>query len=66
MHLARDLFEGNPIPALYACVQVEELLKSSYEDNEIDIPTADGNNFLGECIGNTILWHKQDIILLGP
>ena len=48
VHPARYLFEGNPIPALYACIEVEELLKSSYEDNEIDIPTADGKNFLGE------------------
>jgi hypothetical protein len=27
MHPARGLFEGKPIPALYACVQVEQLLK---------------------------------------
>jgi hypothetical protein len=52
------LFEGKPIPPLYACVQVEQLLKSSYEDNEIGILTADGKNCLGECVGNTILWHK--------
>ena len=58
VHPARDLFEGNLIPALYACVEVEELLKSSYEDNEVDIPTADGKNCLGECVGSTILWHK--------
>ena len=59
------LFEGNPIPPIYACVQVEQQLKSSNEDNEIDIPTADGKNCLGECVGNTILCHKQDIILVG-
>jgi hypothetical protein len=59
-------FEGNPIPPLYACVQVQHLLKSSYEDNEIDIPTADGKHFLRERLGSTILWHKRDIILLGP
>jgi len=34
------LFEGKPIPPLYACVRVQELLKSSYEDNEIDIPNC--------------------------
>ena len=58
VHLARGLFEGKPIPIGYACVQVEQLLKSSYEDNEIDFPTADGKSCLGECVGTTILWHK--------
>ena len=47
VHPARGLFEGKPIPDLYACVQVEQLLKSSYEDNEIDIATADGKSCLG-------------------
>ena len=55
VHPTGNLFEGNPTPALYACVEVEELLKSSYEDMEIDIPTADGKNCLGECVGITIL-----------
>ena len=49
VHPAGNLFEGNPTPALYACVEVEELLKSIYDDTEIDIPTADGKNCLGEC-----------------
>ena len=40
------LFDGKPIPPLYACVQVQELLKTSYEDNEIDIPTSDGRTTL--------------------
>jgi hypothetical protein len=65
VHPARGLFEGKPIPALYACVQVEQLLKSSYEDNEIDIPTADGKSCLGECVGSTILWYKRDILPVG-
>ena len=64
VHPAGSLFEGNPTPALYACVEVEELLKSIYGDTEIDIPTADGKNCLGECVGSTILWHKQDILLV--
>ena len=64
VHPARGLFEGKPIPIGYACVQVEQLLKSSYEDNEIDFPTADGKSFLGECVGTTILWHKRDILLV--
>ena len=64
VHLARGLFEGKPIPIGYACVQVEQLLKSSYEDNEIDFPTADGKSCLGECVGTIILWHKQDILLV--
>ncbi|RLN05307.1 hypothetical protein C2845_PM13G07700 [Panicum miliaceum] len=66
MHPVVGLFEGKPIPPLYACVQVEQLLKSSYEDNEIDIQTADGKICLGECVGSTILWHKRDIVLIGP
>ena len=55
VHLARGLFEGKPIPIGYACVQVEQLLKLSYEDNEIDFPTADEKSCLGECVGTTIL-----------
>jgi hypothetical protein len=65
VYLGGGLFERKPIPPLYACIQVEQLLKSSYEDNEIDIPTADGKTGLGECVGSTILWNKQDIVLLG-
>jgi hypothetical protein len=65
VHPDRGLFEGKPISALYACVQVEQLLKSSYEDNEIDIPTADGKSCLGECVGSTILWYKRDILPVG-
>src|SRR6185312_6775345 len=42
-----SLFEGKPIPPLYACMRVQELLKSRYEDNKIDIPTADGKTTLG-------------------
>ena len=64
VHPAGSLFEGNPTPALYACVEVEELLKSIYDDAEIDIPTVDGKNCLGECVGSTILWHKRDILLV--
>jgi len=41
------LFDGKPIPPLYACVRVQELLKINYEDNKIDIPTSDGRTTLG-------------------
>ena len=58
VHPAGNLFEGNPTLALYACVEVEELSKSIYDDIEIDIPTVDGKNCLGQCVGSTILWHK--------
>ena len=64
VHPPRGLFEEKPIPALYACVEVEELLKSIYDDTEIDVPTADGKNCLGECVGSTVLWHKRDILLV--
>ena len=46
VHPARGLFEEKSIPIGYACVQVEQLLKSSYEDNKIDFPTADGKSCL--------------------
>ena len=62
MHLVGGLFEEKSIPPIYACIKVEQLLKSSYEDNEIDIPTVDGKNYLGD----TILWRKRDIVLVGP
>ena len=65
MHPARGLFDGKTIPIGYACVEVEQHLKSSYEDNEIDFPTADGNSCFAECVGTTILWHKRDILLVG-
>ena len=58
VHPARGLFKGKPIPTLYACIQVEHLLKSSYEDNEIDISIADDKNCIGECVDSTISWHK--------
>jgi hypothetical protein len=45
--LVGRFFEGKLIPPLYGCVQVEQLLKSSYEDKEIDIPIAYGKNCLG-------------------
>jgi len=65
VHPARGLFEGKPIPIGYACVQVEQLLKSNYEDNEIYFPTTDAKSCLGECVGTTILWHKRYILLVG-
>jgi hypothetical protein len=40
------LFQGNPIPPLYTCVQVQQIIKSSYEYHEIDIPTAYGKHCL--------------------
>ena len=49
------LFEGKLVPHLYALVQVEQVLNSMYEYNEIDIPTVDGKNCLGQCVGSTIL-----------
>ena len=46
VHPARGLFEEKSIPIGYACVQVEQLLKASYEDNKIDFPNADGKSCL--------------------
>jgi hypothetical protein len=52
------LFEGNMTLLLYACVQVQHLLKSSYADHKIDILITDGKHYLGECFDSTILWYK--------
>nr|TKW13581.1 hypothetical protein SEVIR_5G111200v2 [Setaria viridis] len=56
------LFEGKPILHHYAYVTMLEI-NSNYDDHKIDIPTVEGIHCLGQSIGNTILWHKRDIIL---
>ena len=48
------MFEGNPIQPLYACVQVLQIINSSYDDHEIDIPSTDVKHFLGAHVGSTI------------
>src|SRR6185503_6514721 len=37
--LVAGLFDGKPTTPQYSFVRVQELLKTSYEDNEIDIPS---------------------------
>ena len=55
------LFKGKLISLIWAYLQVEELLKSSYEDNDIDIPTKYGKNYLEECVNSMVQSYKQDI-----
>jgi hypothetical protein len=56
-------FERNLIPPIYACVQVQHLLKSSYEDQEIDIPLQMGSIALENALAqpsygiNKILYY---------
>jgi hypothetical protein len=50
----------NPPPPKYAWVQVVSV---SNESCEIDIPTEDGIELLGDARNQYILWHRRDIIL---
>jgi hypothetical protein len=50
----------NPPPPEYAWVQVVSV---SDEPCEIDIPTKDGIELLGDARNQYILWHHRDIIL---
>jgi hypothetical protein len=50
----------NPPPPEYAWVQVVSV---SDESCEIDIPTEDGIELLGDARNQYILWHRRDIIL---
>jgi hypothetical protein len=50
----------NPPPPEYAWVQVVSISDKSCE---IDIPTEDGIELLGDARNQYILWHRRDIIL---
>jgi hypothetical protein len=50
----------NPPPSEYAWVQVASVFDESCE---IDIPTEDGIELLGDARNQYILWHRRDIIL---
>jgi hypothetical protein len=50
----------NPSLLEYAWVQVVSV---SDEKCEIDIPTGDGIELLGDARNQYILWHRRDIIL---
>ena len=50
----------NPPPSEYAWVQVVSV---SDESCEIDIPTDEGIELLGDARNQYILWHHRDIIL---
>jgi hypothetical protein len=50
----------NPPPLEYTWVKVVSV---SDESCEIDIPTEDGIDLLGDVSNQYILWHRRDIIL---
>ena len=58
------LHHGHPIPAGYARVTVDHLVKR-YEDLEIDIATPEGYTKLGDVRRHIILWQNKYIKFLG-
>ena len=54
-------FHGCQIPAGYARVGVDEVLKG-YETLELDIPAGEGETTLGEVTHAIILWKKEYIV----
>ena len=54
-------FHGRPIPAGYARVGVDEIVKG-YEELELDIAAAEGEMTLGEVFHGIILWRKELIV----
>ena len=55
-----QLHHGNPIPAGYARVTVDEIVQG-YEELEIDYRTPEGEVYLGHVQSNIILWPKEYI-----
>lgn len=53
------------IPEEYARVQVAKV-HAEHTSLEIDIPTPDGIQLLGDAVNQFILWHRRDILLVGP
>uniref|UniRef100_A0A0E0DKP6 DUF8039 domain-containing protein n=1 Tax=Oryza meridionalis TaxID=40149 RepID=A0A0E0DKP6_9ORYZ len=57
-------FHNNPIPKDYARVQVARV-NADQMSLELDIPTPEGIELLGDAVNQFILWHRGDIILTG-
>jgi hypothetical protein len=57
-------FHNSPIPADYARVQVARV-NGDQMSLELDIPTPEGIELLGDAVNQFILWHRRDIILTG-
>ena len=53
----RGTYHCSPIPDGYAVVGVDEVLKG-FEHLELDFPSGEGENELGEARKTTILWKK--------
>nr|BAX25052.1 hydroxyproline-rich glycoprotein -like [Oryza alta]BAX25060.1 hydroxyproline-rich glycoprotein -like [Oryza alta] len=57
-------FHNIPIPEDYARVQVGRV-NADQMSLELDIPTPEGIELLGDAVNQFILWHRRDIILTG-
>jgi hypothetical protein len=62
--LREALHHGNPIPAGYACVLVDDIVPG-FEDLEIDFPTPEGDVRLGDVKRHIVLWQKKYIMFPG-
>ena len=56
---------GNPIPAGYARVRVDEVTPG-YESLELDIPGGEGHHTLQEVLRGLCLWRKDCIVFPRP
>nr|BAX25049.1 hydroxyproline-rich glycoprotein -like [Oryza alta]BAX25057.1 hydroxyproline-rich glycoprotein -like [Oryza alta] len=57
-------FHKIAIPEDYARVQVDRV-NADQMSLELDIPTSEGIELLGDAVNQFILWHRRDIILTG-
>jgi hypothetical protein len=63
--IERTLYDGRPIPAEYARVEVA-WTNADFNQKEIDIPMDDGGRLIGSTLGSVVLWNKADIMLEMP
>ena len=59
------MYGGKPILPDYARVDVT-WSNTEFDEDEIDIPTEEGNRFIGATLGICVLWNKGDIVLDVP
>jgi hypothetical protein len=62
--LPEALHHGNPVPAGYARVSVDDIVLG-FEDLKIDFPTPEGDVRLGDVKRHIILWQKKYIMFPG-
>ena len=59
-HDPNALIHCKPIPAGYAIVAVDEVIKD-FEHLELEVPTGEGEHELIAAKGTTIVWKKENI-----